>query len=137
MADKPKKEVYVMTLDYFFDDYKRPEGSSEVIGIRSDRNSAYKIVLSKEFEKNYYCRGEFTNEEYDKNGLVTKEGKYRLLYMALQTLLDVSDDFIGRWETAKYEAVGDSEFGVMPSGYTANVSSFVIDEDVVDDVKDE
>ena len=128
-------EVYVMTLDYYYDDYKRPEGSSEVIGIKKNCIDAYKTIFKLEFEKNSECYNDrFVDEFYlesfgipRKKGVNARECKYRLLYKELGNLIEITDKFLSDWEDARYKALGDSEFGIHPTGYTAGVSKFVLD----------
>ncbi len=99
-----------MVLEYFYDDYKRSEGSSEVRGIKKDKMDAYKTILKMEYSKNI--------EEWEHKD--TK--KYGELFKKLDSIKNISDTFLGKWAEAREEYLGDPEFGSMFStGYRFSV----------------
>jgi hypothetical protein len=119
-------EIYVMSLNYYYDDYKRPEGSSEIIGIKKNLVDAYKTVFKLEFEKNLEWYETFMDERLSKITPVP-ENKYRIMYKKLNELIEITDEFISEWDDARCDALGESEFGINPSGYTAGVSKFILE----------
>jgi hypothetical protein len=130
--------IYVMTLDYFEDDWKRPDASSEVIGARTDQNEAYKAVFKAEFQKNMRCYDDFEDEESADTRKKPKECKYKQLAKKLDKLKKINDKFIKDWHLARNEAIGPSQCGVNATGYTARVTKVTVDEEpVVDSDKDE
>ncbi len=140
--------VFVMTLDYFDDDYKCPEGGSEVLGVERKADKAWKTVLTREFEKNKPLRvdDDRTDEEKErahaemmaaapnetaKKKLKTsfdefkkRTGPYLALGEKLKTMTTISKEFINEWNEAREAFLGDSEFGVKPTGHTADVREF-------------
>ena len=44
--------VYIMLLEYFYDDYKRSDSYSYVEGIQRDKYDAYRTILRIEFFRN-------------------------------------------------------------------------------------
>ena len=130
------KQVYVMVLDYFYDDYKRPEGSSEIMGVKKGYHDAYKTVFKLEYEKNIEYQGEdegdYTeDDEADKlaetiaklgrSPPMKKKNKYQILYESLDTITEITDEFLSEWRQARENFLGASEFGIMSSGYRAKV----------------
>lgn len=101
--------VYVILLEYFYDDYKRSEGYSDVKGVKRDKNDAYKTILKIEYFKNTGC------DERD-----TK--KYGEVFKKLDSIKKVTDNFLNKWEEAREEYLGNPEFGSMLStGYRYKV----------------
>lgn len=101
--------VYVILLEYFYDDYKRSEGYSDVNGVKRSKNDAYKTILKMEYLRN------------------TKDGekepkKYEEIFKKLDNLKNVTDNFLNKWKEAREEYLGNPEFGSMLStGYRYKV----------------
>jgi hypothetical protein len=91
------------------------------VGVKKDYVTAYKVLLKLEFEKNLEYYGELRNEIYNEDGEPTKESKYRQLYSKLDSLTEITDEFLSEWQEAREESLGPSEFGIMSSGYRGKV----------------
>ncbi len=98
-----------MLLEYFYDDYKRSEGYSDVEGVKKDKNDSYKTILKMEYLKN--------TEDTERD---TK--KYGEFFKKIDNLKNVTDIFLNKWEEAREEYLGNPEFGSMLStGYRYKV----------------
>jgi len=102
--------VYIAVLDYFYDDYKRSEGYSEILFIYKDKNEAYKRMYNEEYKKNLNSR----DDEED----LESPNEYTILHRQLKKIIEITDEFINKWGEARDEYLGNPEFGSMLStGY--------------------
>ena len=114
-------EVYVPVINYYYDDYKRSEGSSTIIGVFSD----YKIGLLTVLKTEYLDNLGYWEED--------KENEYYILYNSLDSVVEFSDRFLSKWAEARELVLGDSEFGgLFASGYRYTISQHVIDNHASD-----
>ena len=134
MKNKAQMKVYIMSLDYFYDDYKRPEGSSDIVGVTKNESKAYLEVFKIEYKRNIDTiyedideedeedqeedQKEDQKEDYKKE---IKSSEYTKLYKQLE-LKEFTKEFISSWETARENFLGESEYGVMSTGYRASVT---------------
>ena len=111
-------KVYVAIIDYFYDDYKRSEGSSDIIGLYKNREIAYKNVLKTEYEKNI------------DGGQEKRKVKYETLFKSLDTIETFSKKFLEKWEEAREEYLGNPEFGSMyATGHRFQVSEQTLNDE--------
>jgi len=138
-------DVYVMVIDYTYDDYKRASSSSEIIGVKKSFQSAWKTVLMKEAKLNkrfdaFGEDGEYETEidisklckddlEYYKTAEkeIKRQLKYKQLVKKLETTT-IDDEFIKSWEEARCDFLGQPEFGMTASGYRAYVNKSQVEE---------
>jgi hypothetical protein len=96
-------------LECFYDDYKRSEGYSDVKGVKRDKNDAYKTILRIEFFRN--------TEDGEK-----EPKKYEEFFRLLDSLKNVTDNFLNKWEEVREEYLGKPEFcSMLSTGYRYKV----------------
>jgi hypothetical protein len=112
--------VYVQTLNYFYDDYKRSESKTIVVGVSKDKNTAYRNILTEEYNKNKdYCERdeEVKNKDYD------------FFFNKLKEQKEFSKEFLNKWEDAREAFLGESEFGSLcPTGNRFSLTECVLED---------
>lgn len=117
--------VYTVTIDYFYDDYKRAEGSSEVEGVYTDKNIAMKTLIKTEYEKNVELISEeveITEEDDD----YERYKKYTEKYNEFMSLDIISDEQLEKWKEATKTFLGEPEFTTRATGYYGNVQEMTV-----------
>lgn len=110
--DEAQTFIYVAVLNYFYDCYKRSEGSSEVLSIKKDRIFTYRNALKTEYRQN--------RDYFEKNSK-----SYKKLYLSLDNESNFDATFMGAWEEAREEALGDPIYGAMVNtGYRISITTF-------------
>lgn len=103
-------KVYVMVVDYFEDDYKRSEGYSEIIGVKTHKLEAYKTVIEYEYNKNKNLGGE-------------NDDNYKKEFEKLKKLTENNiESFYDNWESVREKMLGEPEFGSLyATGYRGKI----------------
>ena len=105
------KTVYVSVLEYWYDDYKRPEAKVSVLGVFTSKSAAYACAWKQEMLKNYENCENVSDPPY-----------YYFQIDRLDTLTDRDiEDLERTWAYYLMEALGNAEFTSSPGGYTARV----------------
>ncbi len=118
-------QVFVGLLEYFYDDYKRSEGYSELVGVFSSKTKAYQATLSKELLKNADYE-EYDEDEDEAEGV--KKVK-KIPYLLLSTENQFDKEFLEKWEFERESFLGEPQFGNMrSSGYRFRVDEVTMDK---------
>lgn len=100
--------VYVMIIDFYFDDYKLSESSSNILGVTDNKIEAYKKVLKQEYMENF--EDGCNNEAYKK------------MYEKIESIDENINEFYNEWMKYRDLALGHPRYGGMSStGYRAYV----------------
>jgi hypothetical protein len=134
--------IYIVLLDYWYDDYKRAEGSSSVVGVFTDKNKAYRIGLKEEAENNLIYHNdrlpEKDSDESDKDPDNESEESdetdeepataYKKKTKELDTCEVFDDAFMETWEEIREDYLGEPEYTMNSSGYRFQIQEAKLDE---------
>ena len=121
-ADAPAT-VFTVALDRYVDDYKRPEGTTEILGAFATKHAAVAAAVTAAFAENSWDRGDLESpvereSEQEKRRRLDKARLHREYAAAAKALVDgpPSEETLARHEDTLEAFLGESEFGVMSSG---------------------
>jgi hypothetical protein len=119
--------VYVVSLEHWYDDYKRAESSMESIGLFTSKLAAYKAGWKVEILKNAHSR-DFKN---------IKGHLYIEHYRDLASIADVQDleRLIRTMNAQREHYLGYGQFTMQSTGYRLHVEELSTDQGYSGDQK--
>jgi hypothetical protein len=111
-------KVYVGVLDFYEDDDKRIDASSQIVGVFTTKEEVYRETLSREIVENFHFK--------------SKKHAYLEQWTAIQDQMVFDEKFKERWEEQREDYLGEPEFQMFSTGYRYHIKEVTVDEAVGD-----
>jgi hypothetical protein len=129
--------LYTAVLDYYYDDYKRSESSSVVVGVFDDKLTAYKACMTHEHRENTQHLDLTYTENLKLDNIEYAFNKYTDILNKIIALTEITNDFdfkktIILYEEAREIVIGEPEFtGLYGTGYRINITEITLNKDEI------